>query len=92
MTWIWNADPSHQPESFHLPTADLAHSGSVSPGPVSPPHSAAGSSGGGNGGSILPDVSPPDRRDEGLSSPPPTTSAPPVSQVQYNMQQRARSC
>lgn len=73
--------PMARPVAIIRSTADLAHSGSVSPGPVSPPHSAAGSSGGGNGGSILPDVSPPDRRDEGLSSPPPTTSAPPVSQL-----------
>ncbi|XP_037803829.1 nuclear factor 1 C-type-like isoform X2 [Penaeus monodon] len=73
--------PMARPVAIIRSTADLAHSGSVSPGPVSPPHSAAGSSGGGNGGSILPDVSPPDRRDEGLSSPPPATSAPPVSQL-----------
>ncbi|XP_042892715.1 nascent polypeptide-associated complex subunit alpha, muscle-specific form-like [Penaeus japonicus] len=73
--------PMARPVAIIRSTADLAHSGSVSPGPVSPPHSAAGSSGGGNGGSILPDVSPPDRRDEGLSSPPPATSAPPVSQM-----------
>ncbi|KAK8751470.1 hypothetical protein OTU49_008674 [Cherax quadricarinatus] len=72
--------PMARPVAIIRSTADLAHSGSVSPGPVSPPHSAAGSSGG-NGGSILPDVSPPDRRDDGLSPPPPATSAPPVSQL-----------
>ncbi|XP_069955073.1 nuclear factor 1 C-type isoform X7 [Cherax quadricarinatus] len=72
--------PMARPVAIIRSTADLAHSGSVSPGPVSPPHSAAGSSGG-NGGSILPDVSPPDRRDDGLSPPPPATSAPPVSQM-----------
>ncbi|XP_071544160.1 nuclear factor 1 C-type isoform X3 [Panulirus ornatus] len=71
--------PMARPVAIIRSTADLAHSGSVSPGPVSPPHSAAGSSGD-NGSSILPDVSPPDRRDDGLSPPPPATSAPPVSQ------------
>ncbi|XP_071544164.1 nuclear factor 1 C-type isoform X7 [Panulirus ornatus] len=72
--------PMARPVAIIRSTADLAHSGSVSPGPVSPPHSAAGSSGD-NGSSILPDVSPPDRRDDGLSPPPPATSAPPVSQL-----------
>ncbi|XP_071544162.1 nuclear factor 1 C-type isoform X5 [Panulirus ornatus] len=72
--------PMARPVAIIRSTADLAHSGSVSPGPVSPPHSAAGSSGD-NGSSILPDVSPPDRRDDGLSPPPPATSAPPVSQM-----------
>ncbi|KAK7067912.1 hypothetical protein SK128_022059, partial [Halocaridina rubra] len=71
--------PMARPVAIIRSTADLVHSGSVSPGPVSPPHSVAGSSGG-NGEAILPDVSPPDRRDDGLNSPPPATSAPPVSQ------------
>ncbi|XP_069165529.1 nuclear factor 1 X-type [Procambarus clarkii] len=70
--------PMARPVAIIRSTADLAHSGSVSPGPVSPPHSSSGS---GNGGPILPDVSPPDRRDDGLSPPPPATSAPPVSQM-----------
>lgn len=70
--------PMARPVAIIRSTADLAHSGSVSPGPVSPPHSSSGS---GNGGPILPDVSPPDRRDDGLSPPPPATSAPPVSQL-----------
>ncbi|XP_066973691.1 nuclear factor 1 X-type isoform X18 [Macrobrachium rosenbergii] len=71
--------PMARPVAIIRSTADLTHSGSVSPSPVSPPHSVAGSSGG-NGEAILPDVSPPDRRDDGLNSPPPATSAPPVSQ------------
>ncbi|XP_066973695.1 nuclear factor 1 X-type isoform X21 [Macrobrachium rosenbergii] len=72
--------PMARPVAIIRSTADLTHSGSVSPSPVSPPHSVAGSSGG-NGEAILPDVSPPDRRDDGLNSPPPATSAPPVSQL-----------
>ncbi|XP_064090379.1 nuclear factor 1 X-type-like isoform X7 [Macrobrachium nipponense] len=71
--------PMARPVAIIRSTADLTHSGSVSPSPVSPPHSVAGGSGG-NGEAILPDVSPPDRRDDGLNSPPPATSAPPVSQ------------
>ncbi|XP_064090377.1 nuclear factor 1 X-type-like isoform X5 [Macrobrachium nipponense] len=72
--------PMARPVAIIRSTADLTHSGSVSPSPVSPPHSVAGGSGG-NGEAILPDVSPPDRRDDGLNSPPPATSAPPVSQL-----------
>ncbi|XP_050698673.1 nuclear factor 1 X-type-like [Eriocheir sinensis] len=68
--------PMARPVAIIRSTADLAHSGSVSPGPVSPPNAGAG-----GGGAILPDVSPPDRREECLSPPPPSTSAPPVSQV-----------
>lgn len=71
--------PMARPVAIIRSTADLVHSGSVSPGPVSPPHSVAGSSGG-HGEAILPEMSPPDRRDDGLNSPPPATSAPPVSQ------------
>lgn len=68
--------PMARPVAIIRSTADLAHSGSVSPGPVSPPNAGAG-----GGGAILPDVSPPDRREECLSPPPPSTSAPPVSQL-----------
>ncbi|XP_045102498.1 nuclear factor 1 B-type-like isoform X3 [Portunus trituberculatus] len=68
--------PMARPVAIIRSTADLAHSGSVSPGPVSPPNSSAA-----GGGAILPDVSPPDRREECLSPTPPSTSAPPVSQL-----------
>ncbi|KAG0712868.1 hypothetical protein GWK47_017451 [Chionoecetes opilio] len=64
--------PMARPVAIIRSTADLAHSGSVSPGPVSPPNSS---------GACLPDVSPPDRRDECLSPQPPSTSAPPPSQL-----------
>ncbi|KAK4319230.1 hypothetical protein Pmani_009814 [Petrolisthes manimaculis] len=68
--------PMARPVAIIRSTADLAHSGSVSPGPpVSPPNPPSEPS------SILPDVSPPDhRRDDGLSPPPPATSAPPPPQ------------
>lgn len=68
--------PMARPVAIIRSTADLAHSGSVSPGPVSPPNSSAA-----GGAAILPDVSPPDRREECLSPTPPSTSAPPVSQL-----------